>query len=163
MPAPITDGLTLLRTLRDSGTPRKMLDLGLPVVSEDPNAPAEAVLKALQDGGAKEGTLNKAIQLMQTGELQSQRNDVDPLDVLAIERGDAVPVAAPQSVSQIVGGPEAELAKVKAEATEALQEQGEEIYELRRALGIERQARLDAESQLDALTAPVPDGNPPTE
>jgi hypothetical protein len=140
MPDPITDGLTLLRKLRDSHSPRKSLDLGLPVVSENPNASAEAVFHALQKGGASEGTLYKAQQLMQTGELQSQRVEVDPLDVLAIERGDFVPaVATPASAEQIVKGPDEEIAQLKA------------------ALEAEKSARLEAEAMLESMTTPADD------
>jgi len=152
MSEPITDGLTLLRALRDSGTPKKITDLGLPVVSENPHAPAELVLKALQDGGAKEGTLYKAQQLISTGKLVPDTAILDPLDALVLQRGEKIEptTVSDQSVESMMFDPtglKAEIEKVKAEAIEALKASAAELE-------AERKARHDAEHMLESLTKP---------
>lgn len=137
MPTPITDGLTLLIALRDSHTPAKVTNLALDVVSANPHAPAEEVFKALQDGGAKEGTLNKALQLMQTGELQVNEVVIDPLDVLAIQRGMQIAPPSAGSVADLIN------------------DNGRSrIAELTEQLEKERRARQEAEALLESATGP---------
>lgn len=86
----ITDGLTLLRKLRESGTPERAWKLGLPVLHADPLADAEAVYEAIAaDENVQPATLAKARSLIDTGELPVPPSLIDPLDEIAALRGDA--------------------------------------------------------------------------
>jgi phospholipase/lecithinase/hemolysin len=136
MPKPITDGLTLLRALRNSGTPAKVTGLAFELVTADPNATAEAVYKRLQESEAKEGTLAKAMQLMTTGEIKHESAYVDPLDALAIKRGEVVTLPERTSIADdhATRREAAELERVKAESQAALQAQAAEIQQLRAKL-----------------------------
>ena len=89
----VTDGLTLLRKLRESGTPEGVWKLALPVLHADPLADAEAVYTELAkyhengEGRVQANTLHKARSLIETGDLPIPPALIDPLEEIAAARG----------------------------------------------------------------------------
>lgn len=99
------DGLTLLTRLRDSYTPRHVLELAYPVLEANREASAMDVYAALAgpDEGnplAPEGTLKKARDIITNGRLESKLLVIDPLEQFAADRGIRLePLPIPVSIS----------------------------------------------------------------
>lgn len=99
------DGLTLLIKLRDSHTPRHVLELAYPVVEANRHATAMEVYQALvgpdeANPRAPEGTLKKARDFITYGQLEPKPLVLDPLEQFAADRGiDLKPLPIPVSIS----------------------------------------------------------------
>jgi hypothetical protein len=101
MASPITDGASLVKALKDSGTGETKLAVARALLAErfgqGKTATAAEVVQALTDAGVAEGTVGKATSLMLTGEEQTVATIEIPIEERILKASKPSPSPPPPS------------------------------------------------------------------